>query len=416
MSLDEIKQKYARRYEMYLKLVRELRHTVAEDEDSEDLITLDKEDLVEMRKWLIALNSLDTYIQNHREGNGERTLRGKQVNVFEDLRNFLEAGGKNGYVKLPTGFGKTVLFIEFIEALNLRSLIVVPTKLLISQTEVKLKKFAPDLEAGKVYQKAKEFGRQVTIITYDSLMSKLKDGSLNPNDYDCVILDEVHQALGEQSRKAIEQFTGGIKIGFTATPDFSAEKGVKDLLGIEIHRMSIREGVESGHLCSFANRLVRTEADISNVKTRGKELDEAQLAEAVDIASRNEMAIRIYKERFDGELAVAYCVGVRHAKKLAELFCQVGVAATVIHGKMNDKERESIIEQYDNGEIKVLCNADLLVEGFDEPRASVCFNLRPVKSGVMAEQRGGRVMRLDETNPNKLAYIFDFVDKGTDES
>lgn len=68
------------------------------------------------------------------------------------------------------------------------------------------------------------------------------------------------------------------------------------------------------------------------------------------------------------------------------------------------------MEKYKKGEIKVLCNADILIAGFDEPKASVCLNLRPTLSPVIAEQRGGRVLRLDEENEDKHATIVDFVD------
>jgi superfamily II DNA or RNA helicase len=131
---------------------------------------------------------------------------------------------------LPTGFGKTVLFVELIEALNLRTLIAVPTTQLIDQTEESFQDFAEDLEVGKIYEKAKEFGRQVTIITYQSLIPKVKSGEINPGDFDCLILDEAHKALGPETMKTIQKFDKAVKLGFTATPDYSEEKGVSALL------------------------------------------------------------------------------------------------------------------------------------------------------------------------------------------
>jgi len=67
--------------------------------------------------------------------------------------------------------------------------------------------------------------------------------------------------------------------------------------------------------------------------------------------------------------------------------------------------------KFETGEIQVLCNSDILIEGFDEPAASVCLNLRPTLSAVVAEQRGGRVLRLDPQNSDKHATIVDFIDK-----
>lgn len=406
MSEVELKEKFTRRYEMYLQLLRDQKRQEKTGESN-----LSPEDTEEMKKWLSVLNSLDGYIKKHHEGE-EVTLRGKQIDVFDSLRNFLEEGGSEGYVKLPTGVGKTVLFTELIEAMDVKTLIVVPTKILVDQTAEKLEEFAPDLDFGKVYSYAKEHGRQVTIITYSSLVSQLENGQIKPEDFDCLILDEVHESLSDKRQEAVGKFDKAIKLGFTATPKFSEKKQVSNLLEKEIHSMTIREAVESGMLCSVSSIIVKTEADMSNVKVKDSgEYDEKELEKAVNIASRNKAAVDLYKKVYDGQLAVAYCVGIDHAAAVAKEFSEAGVSAAHISGKTSKKEQEEILERFHNGEIKVLCNADLLIAGFDEQKASICLNLRPTQSRIDAEQRGGRVLRLDKTKPKKLATVVDFLDK-----
>ncbi len=405
IPLEEIKAKYGLRYEMYVDLVR---HQKSLDANIE--MRLSEVEIAEMKKWLTALNSLDIYITKHY--GGEKTLRGRQINVFEDLKQFLENGKKKGYVKLPTGVGKTVLFTEFIEALNLKTLIVVPRKILVKQTAEKIEEFAPELEYGKVFGAAQEFGRQVTIITYDSLLSKLESGELNSSDYDAVMLDEAHEALGPKRQEALKKFDKQLIVGFTATPNFSERKRLSNILPDEIHTMTVKEGVEENMLCSISSIVVHTEADLSAVEIDKEKYSEKQLEQAVNIESRNQAAVKLYKNRFNGELALAYCVGVTHAEKVADEFNKAGIPAMAISGKTKRKDQERTLQQFKDGEIKVLCNADLLIQGFDEPKASVCFNLRPTKSLVDAEQRGGRALRINENNPNKHAYVVDFLDKG----
>jgi len=36
------------------------------------------------------------------------------------------------------------------------------------------------------------------------------------------------------------------------------------------------------------------------------------------------------------------------------------------------------------------------MKGFDEPHATVCYNIRQTFSPVVAQKRGGRVLRIDE--------------------
>ncbi|OGY87432.1 MAG: hypothetical protein A2233_00765 [Candidatus Kerfeldbacteria bacterium RIFOXYA2_FULL_38_24] len=364
-----------------------------------------------MRKWLKALNSLDQYISNHHKGNEKRTLREKQLTVFEDLRNYLEAGGSEGYVKLPTGFGKTVLFTEFLEALNLSTVIVVPTQILVEQTEEKVSQFAPASEVGKIYARAKEFGRQVTIITYDSFIDGVENETIKPKDVDLLILDEVHQALSPRRSQTIQQFSRSIKLGFTATPEYSEEKKVQNILPHEIHRMDIREAVEDGLLSPFSAIIAHTDVDLSKVKIISSgEYDERDLAKAVNIERRNQSAVQLYQQAFQNESTVAFCVGVNHAAEMARLFNEANISAVAISGQTPSNEQKRILGEYAKGNIKVLCNADLLITGFDQPKASACFNLRPTRSRVIAEQRAGRVLRLDDNNPDKFAYIVDFLD------
>lgn len=411
----EIKEKYPRRFEMYQSLLRgQVGDSNAWFGNSERGVSLGSLDISRMKKWLGALNNLDKYIKGHESGDSV-TLKGRQATVFEDMRDFIEKGGSSGYVKLPTGTGKTVLFTEFVEALDLRTLIVVPTKLLVDQTEERLKQFAPQLDVGVVRSgRTKDLSKQCTVITYESLMRKLASEEIHPSDYDCLILDEAHVGLSDTRKSAIAQFNNTIKIGFTATPDFSATKGVGQLLGTEIHRMSIKEAVlDEGLLSGFQCILAKTETDLSKVKVIGGEkYDEKELEQAVNNIARNQAAIDLYGKMFKGEMAIAYCAGVQHATDLAQMFNERGVSAAVISGKTPDKEREDILRKYDEGEIKVLCNSDLLIAGFDQPKATACLNLRPTLSPVVAEQRGGRVLRVNDADEEKVAYIVDFVDKG----
>ncbi|MBI2416004.1 MAG: DEAD/DEAH box helicase family protein [Candidatus Kerfeldbacteria bacterium] len=412
----ELKTKFKLRYDMYVKLLRhDYEKAIAGGEDIETK-ALSTDELVSMRRWLTALNSLDSYINAHKENEDNRTLKEKQFTIFENLRNFIEAGGTAGYLKLPTGFGKTVMFIELLEALNLKCLIVVPTKVLLRQTGKRIDQFAPKLDYGRVYGAAKQFGRQCTIITYDSLSQKLNTGKLNPDDYDCVILDEVHTALSVKRKRAVGRFDKALKLGFTATAEFSDERSVQELLPHEIHRMNITEAVDEEILCPYIAPIMRTEVDISKVKISADgELNEEDLALAVNIESRNIAAVELYQQALADQTAVVYCVGIQHAKTMADKFNAAGVVAAAISGKTPEKEQIAILESFERGDIKVICNADLLIAGFDEPRAAVCLNLRPTFSRVIAEQRGGRVLRLNELDPEKFAFIIDFLDKNLPE-
>src|SRR4029450_11333353 len=63
------------------------------------------------------------------------------------------------------------------------------------------------------------------------------------------------------------------------------------------------------------------------------------------------------------------------------------------------------------GEVDVLCNAMLLAEGWNSPRATICMHLAPTASRRVYQQRVGRVTR---RNPGKEAgLVIDFVHPAT---
>jgi len=358
----------------------------------------------------MVAKSLSDYIRKCDSTVTTRVLRDEQFHVLKQLYNFFSSGKHEGYVELPTGVGKTVLFIEFLKAVNLKAIIVVPTNILVQQTKERILEFAPKLNVGIVNAHQKEYDKMVTITTYASLIAQTKSGKINPSQYKCLILDEAHKALAYQSSATIREFTGAIKIGFTATSDYSDEKRLLNLLPNEIVAMPIRSAIEDGLLSSCSVILVETSVDISSVPSSMDNYRERELALAIDVEGRNMGAVEIYQRFFSGKKAVVYCVGVKHAEKLALMFSEGGVNARAISGKSSPIERRDILRCFSQDTIDILCNADLLIHGFDEKRASVCINLRPTLSWVVATQRAGRVLRLDPDSPDKMAHVVEFVD------
>lgn len=403
LSIEEIKNKYPERYNAYLKVLR------AEKSNQE----IDNEELSEMKNWVEILNNLDSYITAHQDNSTEKKVRLKdrQFTVFEDIRNSLEQGQKEGYIKLPTGVGKTILFLELIKAINSKTLIVVPTRQLIEQTEQKIKKFTPELKHGKVYSYEKNFGEKTTITTYDSLVSSVKSGKIKPEEYKVLILDEVHRSLSIPRCEAVSKFEHIIKIGFTATPKYSEEKQVSRILENEIHSLDVKEATEEGLLSSFSCIVAQTNIDLSSVGLQPTgEYDKEQLEKVINIEARNKAAADMYEQGFKEKSAIVFCSSINHANDVAKKFTEKGISAVVITGETPRGEQKKIIEDYESGEIKVLLTVDLLLEGFDAQNASVCFNLAPTHSHIRAEQRSGRVLRIDDNNLQKHSYVIDFLD------
>jgi ribonuclease E len=141
------------------------------------------------------------------------------------------------------------------------------------------------------------------------------------------------------------------------------------------------------------------------------EFDQEMLAELLDQLPFNMAIANLYKTRFNGVPGVIYAAGVRHAYNVAESMREEGIKAQAVSGETPKRELAEILAAYERGEIDVLVNAQLLAEGWNSPRATVCMHLAPTASRRVYQQRVGRVTR---RHPGKEAgVVVDFVHPAT---
>ncbi len=360
------------------------------------------------------VQNLDNFIDKVRRGD-DNVLLPRQFETIQKIRDFLAAGYIDGHVIMPTGIGKTVIFSKFVEAaLNGsggKALIVGPTKIILHQNQGKLGAFA-DINAGRYFHGDKDLSKQVTVTTYHSLRNLIGNGIIDPKSYQIVILDEAHCALGPQTISAVESFEDAIKIGFTATPEYHEEKSVNDILPFTIDEMSVREGIESNLLAGLRVLIAKTSTKADKIALEGRNFEEESLTKTINTPKRNEFVVSLYKDpRFFGKRAITYGGSCAHAKDLFEKYMERDIPAAYIDGSTSESEREDLFAAFKEGKtVKVLCNAEVLIQGFDETEAEVCFNAAPTLSKVVAEQRGGRVLRRSRVMDNKIGYIVEILD------
>src|SRR5262249_7571008 len=140
--------------------------------------------------------------------------------------------------------------------------------------------------------------------------------------------------------------------------------------------------IERGILCPLRSLRVERDIDLSDVaKVRG-DFDQASLGRALDRALWHRSCAEVWVQHFAPlELAgVAYAATVGQAHALAEEFAARGVRAAAVSGQTPRKELQRVLRDFGEHRVDVLCNADLLTEGWDETRASVVMHLAPTTS------------------------------------
>jgi superfamily II DNA/RNA helicase len=154
---------------------------------------------------------------------------------------------------------------------------------------------------------------------------------------------------------------------------------------------------------------------LANVPLRRGEVDQdfdqEELAKLLDQGPFNIAIADLYASRFKRVPGVIYTAGVRHANNVAEAMREFGINARAVSGETPKRELAEILAAFERGEVDVLCNAMLLAEGWNSPRATICMHLAPTASKRIYQQRVGRVTR---RNPGKEAgLVIDLVHPAT---
>jgi superfamily II DNA or RNA helicase len=346
----------------------------------------------------------------------------------EDVDEDIEEGAaddpnadKRFWFEHATGAGKTVAAMGFVEASRTGGvLILTHRRNLVDQFLGELhtrgygKRESPPLLADTDPAAPRRVDGPVTVETYQWFV---RNAGRISDAYTIVICDEAHTALGDKTSAAIRAWTGPIFVGMTATGALIA-RHVTDLFPTQTSRFDLAQAARRGVIAPLRSiRIppgpgVRTIAKVPLRKGEvDVEFDQEMLAELLDQLPFNLAIADLYKTRFNGVPGVVYAAGVRHAMNVAEAFRELGIKAMGVSGETPKRELAEILAKYERGEIDVLVNAQLLAEGWNSPRATICMHLAPTASKRIYQQRVGRVTR---RHPGKESgIVVDFVHPAT---
>ncbi|MCC6754823.1 MAG: DEAD/DEAH box helicase family protein [Solirubrobacterales bacterium] len=315
-----------------------------------------------------------------------------------------------------TGAGKTVAAVGFIEATRTGGvLILTHRRNLVDQFIGEIsdrgykERLRPPLLDGR-----DEADGPVTVETYQWFVRNAKRVS---DAYSVIICDEAHTALGEKTSACIRSMPGPVYIGMTATGALIA-RHVADLFPTQTSRFDLAQAARRGVIAPLrCLRIppgpgVRTIAKVPLRKGEvDQDFDQEELAKLLDQAPFNMAIADLYKSRFRKAPGVLYTAGVQHAKNVAAAFQEFGINAKAVSGETPKRELSDTLAAFERGEVDVLCNAQLLAEGWNSPRATICMHLAPTASKRIYQQRVGRVTR---RAPSKEAgLVIDFVHPAT---
>lgn len=343
-------------------------------------------------------------------------LRSYQKEALKSVQISFKSKIHKQLLVLPTGAGKTVLFIAITQHFKRKTLILAHRDELITQAYDKYKTFYPDADIGIYKGNNHNLDHQVIISSVQTCNRRISQ--LKKKGFKLLIVDESHHATSATYQNIISEleFLDNPKkllIGVTATPNRADKQSLADIFQKITYSISIDKLIKDKYLSHVIGRRILTDFKLSAIKTSMGDFAIGELATAVNIPERNTFIVSKWKQHALHRKTIVFCVNVQHCKDVAEEFNKQGIITRAVWGNMNPIERKETLEDFSKGIITIITSCGILTEGFDEPSVSCIVMARPTKSSGLYTQCIGRGLRVDDSlnTTKKDCLVLDFTDK-----
>lgn len=320
------------------------------------------------------------------------------------LRQFLTH--KSVMVELPTGTGKTELFVSLAEGWNIgRVLVVVPTIELISQAAKKIFRrtgVEPGIEQGKRRSNESSWGRSPFVVASKQTLCGTKKRYERFAGIGLVIVDECHYAETAAYKELLDYFRGqeAYVLGVSATPKRKNGKIQSGNFEVCAYQMSLADAIHGGWLCPPKAHCVQIESlDLSTVHTTAGDFNQEELAKVME-EERVVFEIAEVVARESGTMkTIVFCASIKEAMAVSDLLVdKYHIKSAWVCGDKNlvdDDRRYEILQSFQNDPngIQIVCNVGVLTTGFDFPALEHIVVARPTKSLTLYTQILGRGTR-----------------------
>ena len=323
-------------------------------------------------------------------------LRDYQVEI---VNNFL--ANPQCLQEVATGAGKTLMTAALSKSVEKygRSLVIVPNKSLVTQTEADYINLG--LDVGVYFGDRKDYGKTHTICTWQSLNNLFKntadagEETLDEfffEDIACVIVDEVHMAKADVLKTMLTGVFSNIPIrwGLTGTIPKAEMDRVSLLvsLGPVIGKLSAKELQDKGVLAQCHVNIVQLKDNVefTNYQSELKHLleDEKRLDRIAEL---------INKVNETGNTLVL----VDRVNAGKELVSRLGTNAVFVNGGTGLTERKAEYDEVATSDDKIIvATYGVAAVGINIPRIFNLVLIEPGKSFVRVIQSIGRGIRKAE--------------------
>lgn len=333
-----------------------------------------------------------------------------QRQALKELQNTRNRNINKAMVIAATGSGKTYLAAFDANFFGAKRLLFIVHKdtILTQALNTFSKVFGQERSYGLFNGKYSEIDKDFIFASNQMLSKHLE--LFSPEEFDYIIIDEVHHAAASTYQKIIEYFKPSFLLGLTATPDRMDGEDVYQMFGNNVpFDLRLRDALENHLIVPFHYYGIKD--DLISYQSDGSVEGNRLLIQSIS-SSLHCSFVRdeIEKHRPEGKLrCIGFCRNVEHAKEMAMQMMNLGYSTAYLTGSSSLGERIRIFQRLEdkNDPLELVFAVDILNEGIDVPSINMVLFLRPTESSTIFIQQLGRGLRKYENK--QYLIVLDFI-------
>lgn len=309
-----------------------------------------------------------------------------QTAALEQLKALRDSGERKGMIISATGTGKT--FLSAFDVRNFapkRMLFVVHREQILNKALQDYQKILggnPD-DFGILSSNFKDVNAKYLFATIQTLSSDRYLYEFAQNEFDYVLIDEVHKAGAETYLKILNYFTPEFLLGMTATPERMDNFNLYELFDYNIaYEIRLQAALEEEMLCPFHY------FGVTDYEKDGQVIDDTtELKNLVSQERVDHIIDKINYYGFSGERVrgLMFCSSKEETRTLSRALNDRGLKTIALTGENSQLEREDAIRRLFNYELEYILTVDIFNEGIDIPFLNQIVMLRQTQSSISLE-------------------------------
>ncbi|WP_252228983.1 DEAD/DEAH box helicase [Clostridium sp. ZBS15] len=334
-----------------------------------------------------------------------------QVAAIQSLNKLRENGENKGLLISATGTGKTYLSAFELRNYNPnKALFIVHREQIAKQALNSFKNvFGDTRNMGILSGTSKDLDKDFIFCTVQTLSKDAVLYNFSKDEFDYIVIDEVHKAGANSYQKIIDYFTPKFLLGMTATPERSDDFDIFKMFNHNIaYEIRLKQALEEDLLCPFHYFGV---SDITIDGTPLNEQSDFRYLVAQERVKHIIDKINFYGYCGERVKGLIFCSNKKEAIELSNIFNARGYRTVALTGENSQSEREEAIERLEQDELynclDYIFTVDIFNEGVDIPTVNQVVMLRPTQSSIVFVQQLGRGLR--KSKFKEYVVIIDFV-------